>query len=55
MCGRFYLDVQQDELKRYFDLETATNFFQRFNIAPSQDVAAASQDKKPHRSGAVAG
>ncbi len=40
MCGRFYLDVQQDELKRHFNLESVPELISRYNIAPSQDIAA---------------
>jgi len=40
MCGRFYLDVQRDELISHFDLTKAPNLTPRFNIAPSQDIAA---------------
>ena len=40
MCGRFYLDVQADELAEYFDLPTLPNLTPRYNIAPSQDVTA---------------
>jgi putative SOS response-associated peptidase YedK len=40
MCGRFYLDVQQDELMSYFDLATVMPLTPRYNIAPSQSIAA---------------
>ena len=40
MCGRFYLDVQQDELAEYFDLQAAPLLTPRYNIAPSQEIAA---------------
>jgi putative SOS response-associated peptidase YedK len=38
MCGRFYLDVQQDVLVDYFELHAAPEFCPRYNIAPSQDI-----------------
>lgn len=40
MCGRFYLDVQADELAGYFDLPSVPNLIPRYNIAPSQNVGA---------------
>ena len=40
MCGRFYLDVQADELASYFDLPSVPHLEPRYNIAPSQDVTA---------------
>ena len=40
MCGRFYLDAQQEELADYFDLPAAPELEARFNIAPSQSIAA---------------
>ena len=40
MCGRFYLDVQADELVDYFDLSSVSCLTPRYNIAPSQPVAA---------------
>jgi putative SOS response-associated peptidase YedK len=40
MCGRFYLDVQQDELKSHFDLALIPDLIPRYNIAPAQNVAA---------------
>jgi putative SOS response-associated peptidase YedK len=40
MCGRFYLDVQQDALMSYFDLATILQLTPRYNIAPSQNIAA---------------
>ncbi|MCU7931040.1 MAG: SOS response-associated peptidase [Candidatus Thiodiazotropha sp. (ex Codakia rugifera)] len=40
MCGRFYLDVQQDELMSYFNLATVMQLPPRYNIAPSQNIAA---------------
>ena len=43
MCGRFYLDVQQEALADYFDLEQAPELVARYNIAPSQAVLAVVQ------------
>jgi putative SOS response-associated peptidase YedK len=40
MCGRFYLDVMQDELEAYFDVESPQALTARYNIAPSQDILA---------------
>lgn len=40
MCGRFYLDVPKEKLKGHFHYENAPNLQPRFNIAPSQDIAA---------------
>ena len=40
MCGRFYLDVQPDELLDHFGLEVMPALKPRYNIAPSQAVAA---------------
>ncbi len=40
MCGRFYLDVQAEELARYFDLPALPSLTPRYNIAPSQAVIA---------------
>ncbi len=40
MCGRFYLDVQADELVDYFDLPAVPRLTPRYNIAPSQPVMA---------------
>jgi putative SOS response-associated peptidase YedK len=40
MCGRFYLDVEQDKLIAQFGLKDAPPLVARFNIAPSQDIAA---------------
>lgn len=49
MCGRFYLDVQADELMSEFGLESAPALPPRFNIAPSQQVAAVLEDKQGRR------
>jgi putative SOS response-associated peptidase YedK len=43
MCGRFYLDAQQDELAEYFDLQVAPLLTPRYNIAPAQEIAAVLQ------------
>jgi putative SOS response-associated peptidase YedK len=40
MCGRFYLDVEHDELIAHFGLKDAPPLTAHFNIAPSQDIAA---------------
>jgi putative SOS response-associated peptidase YedK len=40
MCGRFYLDVQQEELADYFGVQTAPLITPRYNIAPSQQILA---------------
>jgi putative SOS response-associated peptidase YedK len=40
MCGRFYLDAPQEILESYFNLQAAPALSPRYNIAPSQDVAA---------------
>jgi putative SOS response-associated peptidase YedK len=40
MCGRFYLDVQADQLAGYFELVAVPELSPRFNIAPSQTIAA---------------
>lgn len=41
MCGRFYLDVQQDQLREWFRLQgqQLPELTPRFNIAPSQAIA----------------
>ncbi|MES9860178.1 MAG: SOS response-associated peptidase [Candidatus Thiodiazotropha sp. LLP2] len=48
MCGRFYLDVMQDELEAYFGLQSSfTSVISRYNIAPSQEIlAVVSEEKK---------
>lgn len=40
MCGRFYLDVPREKLVEHFQFENDPNLQARFNIAPSQDIAA---------------
>ena len=40
MCGRFYLDADHDELIAHFGLKEAPPSTARFNIAPSQVIAA---------------
>jgi len=40
MCGRFYLDVPADELMSHFGLELLPALEPRYNIAPTQSVAA---------------
>ncbi|MCU7843174.1 MAG: SOS response-associated peptidase [Candidatus Thiodiazotropha sp. (ex Monitilora ramsayi)] len=40
MCGRFYLDVKQEDLEDYFGLQSAPTINPRYNIAPSQDIPA---------------
>jgi putative SOS response-associated peptidase YedK len=40
MCGRFYLDAQQEELADYFGVETSPQIKPRYNIAPSQPILA---------------
>lgn len=40
MCGRFYLDVQHDELMSHFGFTSIPDLVPRYNIAPSQDIAA---------------
>jgi putative SOS response-associated peptidase YedK len=40
VCGRFYLDVEQEELAAYFDLSDAPELKARYNIAPSQEIVA---------------
>ncbi|MEJ2405873.1 MAG: SOS response-associated peptidase family protein [Candidatus Thiodiazotropha sp.] len=38
MCGRFYLNVQADELRALLSLSGSTELQPRYNIAPSQPV-----------------
>jgi putative SOS response-associated peptidase YedK len=40
MCGRFLLMTSGDDIARTFDLEAPPELFPRFNISPSQAVAA---------------
>ena len=40
MCGRFYLDVPPEDLKQHFDLTIISALTPRYNIAPSQEIAA---------------
>ncbi|MES9940370.1 MAG: SOS response-associated peptidase [Candidatus Thiodiazotropha sp. 6PLUC2] len=41
MCGRFYLDVMQEELEAYFDLQSSLiSVTPRYNIAPAQEILA---------------
>jgi putative SOS response-associated peptidase YedK len=40
MCGRFYLDAKTDELLVLFSLTVTPQITPRFNIAPSQNIAA---------------
>ena len=35
MCGRFYLDVQQEVPADYFDLEQVPGPVARYNVAPA--------------------
>jgi putative SOS response-associated peptidase YedK len=51
MCGRFTLTMSGDEVAEAFGLEEAPLLSPRYNIAPSQPVAAVrSLDTKAHRS-----
>lgn len=40
MCGRFYLDAPNEVLASHFSLDVVPDLFPRFNIAPSQQIAA---------------
>lgn len=40
MCGRFYLDTPRERLREKFALKQMPLLAGRFNIAPSQDIAA---------------
>lgn len=40
MCGRFYLDTPREHLREQFALKQMPLLAGRFNIAPSQDIAA---------------
>jgi len=41
MCGRFYLDVPEDELMAHYGVQTEPELSStQFNIAPSQDILA---------------
>lgn len=40
MCGRFYLDTPPKRLLKHFSLQQMPLLTARFNIAPSQDIAA---------------
>lgn len=40
MCGRFALTASPEEIAQQFDLNTVSSLAPRFNIAPSQPVAA---------------
>ncbi|MCX5872596.1 MAG: SOS response-associated peptidase [Deltaproteobacteria bacterium] len=50
MCGRFILLSSARELVEEFDLEEAPELVPRYNIAPSQEIAAitASPERGPH-------
>ncbi len=49
MCGRFYLDAKTDELLVLFSLTVAPQLAPRFNIAPSQSIAAVIDTPKGRR------
>ena len=49
MCGRFYLDVRQEELQRHFALSMMPTLTPRYNIAPSQEIAAILSAKQSRR------
>lgn len=53
MCGRFTLTVTMEELLAYYLLDGPTDFFHipRFNIAPTQQVAAVIHDGTRNRIG----
>lgn len=40
MCGRFYLDTPRERLREQFALKQMPLLAARFNIAPSQGIAA---------------
>jgi len=40
MCGRYFLDAEAEELAGYFGLASIPALLPRYNIAPSQSVAA---------------
>ena len=46
MCGRFYLDVARDKLKAHYRLKRVPKLVARFNISPSQDIAAIRESKE---------
>jgi len=50
MCGRFTLRPPGPVLAKLFDLADEPTIVERFNIAPTQDVAAVRQDAKGVRS-----
>src|SRR5688572_15839599 len=49
MCGRFTLKESVDSLASLFDLAAAADLSERFNIAPTQPVAAIRQSPETER------
>ncbi len=49
MCGRFTLTVQAEILRDLFELETIPDLTPRYNIAPTQEVAAVRQTEQGSR------
>jgi putative SOS response-associated peptidase YedK len=51
MCGRFRLGKGREALKKHFAVDAEVDWDPRYNIAPTQDVAAIRQDpRNPGRS-----
>ncbi len=51
MCGRFNLTADGEEIAEAFDLETVPELAPRFNIAPSQPIAAIGVQPRTGRRG----
>jgi putative SOS response-associated peptidase YedK len=48
MCGRFYLDARADEIESTLDITGLSEFYPRYNIAPSQPILAVVSGKQPY-------
>ena len=49
MCGRFTLRTANKELDQLFDLASVETLRPRYNIAPSQEIAAVRQSESGQR------
>ncbi len=47
MCGRYSLTTPVEALRQLFDFPEQPNLGPRYNIAPTQDVAAVRRDPPP--------
>ena len=50
MCGRFALNVTSEDLSRIFDIEEVDAPPPRFNVAPTQEVAAIRREEESQES-----